>query len=91
MGMGPMAGNKPMLAVFFMHPVQATQFLERFDRPVDGCMTDPHFFQYIGSVGDGIAIGCIVEQLPDRLSLVGETVAQVMKTLFEIRSGICVF
>jgi len=86
-----MTGNKPMLAVFLMHPVQAAQFLERFDRPIYGCMTDPLFFQYIGGVGDGIAIGRIVEQLPDGLSLVGETVAQVMKTLLEIRNAICVF
>ena len=86
-----MTGNKPMLAVFFMHPVQVAQFLERFDRPIDGGMTDPFFFQYIGSVGDGIAIGCVVEQLPDGFSLIGETVAHAMKTLLEIRSAIWVY
>lgn len=44
MRMGPVAGNEPMLAVFLMHPMQSPQLLERFDRPVDGCMTDAFFF-----------------------------------------------
>ena len=91
MGMGRMPGNKSMVAVFFMHPVQAAQLLQGFDRPVHGCMADSLFFQYTGCVLDGIAIGCVAEQLPDGRSLAGETVAQFMKTPLEIMGCIYVF
>jgi hypothetical protein len=74
-----------------MHPVQATQLLQGFDRPVHGCMTDSLFFQYTGSVLNGIAPGCVAEQLPDGRSLVGETVAQFVITPLEILDCISVF
>ena len=61
MGMGCVTGNKPMFAVFIMHPVQTAQFLQRLNRPVYGGMADSLFSQYIGSIRDGIAIGCIAE------------------------------
>jgi hypothetical protein len=91
MGMGPMPGNKAMFSVFFMHPVQATQLLQGFDRPVHGGGADSFIFQYTGGVLDGIAMGCVAEQLPDGRSLVGETVAQFMKTSLEIMGCICIF
>ncbi len=65
MGVGGMARHEAMLTVFIMHPMQATQFLKGLDRPVDGCMADALFFQFTGCVRDGIAIGCVAEQLPD--------------------------
>ena len=54
-------------------------------------MADSLFFQYTGSVLDGIAMGCVAEQLPDGGSLVGETVAQFVKTPLEIVDCIAAF
>jgi hypothetical protein len=52
---------------------------------------EPLFFHYSGGVLDGIAIGCVAEQLPDGRSLTGETLAQFVKAPFETMGCISVF
>ena len=87
MGMGRVTGYEPMFTVFIMHPVQTTQFLQRFNGPVDSGMADALLFQYIGCIRDGIAVGCFTEQLPYGLSLIGITMPQAMEALLQIGYG----